>query len=638
MSSAIKPFKNAPVTMNPFVQRDGVTHKVHLEVVPPTAPTGDYQGQVFTFIFDTSGSMYYDACKVGDDARNYHTRMDLLKLVAELMVRMMTEDDTLYLVGFSDNGYELMRPAKMTAAGKESAVAAIKRMSPSGCTNLWNALEVAHAEMSKVEYAETIKHAIMLTDGDESYAAPHPQGTVGAFTALPRSFTLNIMGFGSTVKPEILAGLCAASGGRFSNVADFTTLATTSINIMATALATCSDTLPLFVQYEDGSTSEHKTSLIQYGQPRNVVLVTNKKPVTASTSRSAPVALTEGISPAALCRYDLTAAIRATIASGGRAGSYSVMHIKYCTTDAAPHCAEAHPDTGELVKATADAATWTKWGSKYSWAYLQALENDHRMNFKELGQAHLGAAVFERFKGVGDVIFSRIPKPAATGNLTTGPPNTGEGGGYGGGSGYGGGGYTAPPATTRVVANVAATNDPRNSGGCWSPESLILMADGKYKEVQHVEPGDYVWTEGGYQSKVLYRLELGTYSSVLKMCHVDNLWLTPYHPVKIGGVWRNPCDLVPTVEVPIPKLFNLILDGGSVVDIGGVLTVSLGHELSESGVAHPFFGSRERIMEAIKGQPGFAEGRVVFNNLVALHDNATGMIDGWSEGGNYRLP
>lgn len=638
MSSAIKPFRNAPVSMSPFVEKSGIMHKIHLEVVPPaTAPAAAaaaYQGQVFTFIFDTSGSMGYDACKVGDDARNYHSRMDLLKLVAELMVRMLTEEDTLYLVSFSDNGCELMRPAKMTAAGKESAVAAIKRMYPSGCTNLWNALEVAHAEMSKVEYAETIKHAIMLTDGDESYGAPHPQGTVGAFTALPRSFTLNIMGFGSTVKPDILAGLCAASGGRFSNVADFTTLATTSINIIATAMATCSDKQSLFVQYEDGSSSEHKTSLIQYGQSRNLVFVTSKKPVTASTSMSAPVALTEGLSPAALCRHDITTAIRATIATGGRAGSYASIHAKYIDGPAAAHCAEVHPENGELVKATADAATWTKWGSKYSWAYLQALENDHRMNFKEMGQAHLGAAAFEHFKSVGDAIFSRIPKPTATGTFTTGPPNTGEAPTYGAYGGYGSSAtYTAPPATTRVVANVAATNDPRNAGGCWAPESLIRMADGSRKEIQHVRPGDRVRTEGGNYATVLYTLELGTKQPLLKMCRVSELWLTPYHPVKIGGRWRNPCDLVATMEMPMPKLFNLILDGGHVVEISGAMTVSLGHGLTEAGVSHPFFGSRERIITAISGQPGFAEGRVTYDDLVATHDNNTGMIDGWAEGG-----
>jgi hypothetical protein len=160
------------------------------------------------------------------------------------------------------------------------------------------------------------------------------------------------------------------------------------------------------------------------------------------------------------------------------------------------------------------------------------------------------------------------------------------------------------------------------------------MADGSRKQIQHVRPGDVVRTEGGNSATVLYTLELGTKQPLLKMCRVSELWLTPYHPVKIGGVWRNPCDLVATMEMPMPKLFNIILDGRHVLEISGAITVSLGHGLTESGVAHPFFGSRECIMEAIKGQPGFAEGRVIFKDLVATHDKTTGLINGWAEGGN----
>lgn len=624
MPSTIQPFKNAPVSMTPSFQKVGATYMVHLEAVPPE--TGASQGQVFTLIFDTSGSMSYDACQVGEDATNYHTRMDMLKLVAELLTRMLTDNDTLYLVGFSDNGYELMRPTKMTAAGKEQAVAAIKRMQPSGCTNLWNALEITHAEMSKAEYAETIKHAIMLTDGEESYTAPHPEGTVGAFTALPRSFTLNIMGFGSAVNPEILAGLCSASGGRFSNVADFTTLATTSINIMAAALATCSNQLHLFVEYEDGSRSEHTTSLIQYGQSRNIVFTSTKKPVAASSSTSAPVAFTEGLSLAAQCRHDLTAAIRSTVLSNGRAGLYAAVYAKYGTTAVAAHCAEIRPGSGELVMGTADAFTWHKWGSKYSWAYLQALNTDQRMNFKEKGQAHLGAAVFERFKAVGDGVFSRIPKPVANGKSTTIVPNTGHS-------------YTPmhsgvpTPAPVRTVANTADTNDPTRAGGCWSPGSMMLMADGRRKPVELIQPGDSVWTESG-SDMVMFTLELGTHLLAQNMCRVGKLLLTWYHPVKIGGVWRNPCDIAKVEAMPMPKVYNVILQsGGGVVDIDGVLTISLGHELTEPGVKHSFFGSRARMLEAIIDQPGYDVGRVVYENLCAIRDSVTGDIIGWKEGG-----
>jgi hypothetical protein len=631
MSIAIRPFKNASVAMTPFFSKVGEQYKVHLMVVPPA--TGEYQGQFFTFIFDMSGSMGYDACKVGDDATNYHTRMDLLKLVAELLVQMLTDNDTLYIVGFNDNGCVLMPPTKMTADGKASAVAAIKRMRTSGCTNIWNALEHAQAEMSKPEYAETLKHAIMLTDGEESYpASNHPDGTPGAFAVLNPPFALSILGFGDGVKPDMLTKLTNCSGGRFVNVADFTTLATTSINTLATAMASCASSVPLFITYDDGSTSEHKTGLIQWGQARNIMLTTDKKPVSACTSQSAPVPFIEGISMDAFCRMDMLDALRKAVNSNGTVNGYGPVHAKYVDTAIKRHVSEAAPD-GELVKAIADAATWTKWGSKYTWSYVQALENDHRMNFKEQGQAHLGAAAFEHHKSVGDAVFSRIPKPIATGRSTTTPPMNGEFYGYGSGSSY-----SAPMTTVRAVSNVGATNDPTQAGGCWAPGSKILMADGSRKAVETLMPHDRVWVQDGCgfnEATVDYTLELGTYMSEQNMCRVGNLLLTWYHPVRHEGRWRNPCDLVPTEALHVPKVYNCILSNGHVVDIDGTLTVSLGHEIQDDGVKHPFFGSRTTILAAIKGQTGFAEKRVVYNNLVAMRDS-NGLINGWFDGGNYR--
>lgn len=637
MSTAIKPFKNASLALSPFFTKEGDNYQVHLRVTPPA--TGAYQEQFYTFIFDMSGSMSFDACKVGDDATNYHTRMDLLKLVAELQVNMLTEEDTLYLVGFSDNGCVLMPPTKMTAAGKATATAAIKRMAPSGCTNLWNALEVAHAEMSKHEYAETLKHAIMLTDGEESYpAGSHRDGTAGAFAALNPAFTLNVLGFGESVSPIMLSKLTTTSGGRFVNVADFTTLATTSINTLANAMASCAGSLPLIVTYADGSTTEHKTSLVQYGQDRNIVFTTQKQPVSAATSQSAPVAFVEGVSIDGLCRLELMGAIRKALDSNGMVNGYTAVHAKYAATSVGAHVTEAAPSSGELVKAIADQATWTKWGSKYTWSYLQALENDQRMNFKELGQAHLGAAAFEHHKSVGDAVFSRIPKPIATGKSTAGPPSNGQAYPYPSyamnpGQGYSGG-YTPPVATVRTVTHVAATNDPGQSGGCWAPGSRMLMANGSRKAVEDLQPGDRVWTQTG-DATVDYTFELGTYMSAQNMCRVGGLLLTWYHPVKVDGVWRNPCDLAPTEALHVPKVYNCMLGNGGVVDIDGTLTVCLGHELNEDGVKHAFFGSRAAILDAAKDQPGFATGRVIYNNLVAGRDS-NGLINGWIEGGNYR--
>jgi hypothetical protein len=618
--SAIKPFKNAPVTLTPYYEKvkEG-EWLVHLKVTPP-GDCGASQGQVFTFIFDVSGSMGTNACKVGDDAINYHTRLDLLKLVAELQVKMLTPDDYVYLIAFSDNARVLLPPTKMTEAGRASAIAAIKGMRTEGSTNLWNSLELAYGELSKPEYAETNKHVIMLTDGEESFPANHPGGTAGAFASLKQLFNLQVIGFSEAVKPDLPANLCKTAGGRFSNVADFTTLATTSINATAIAQNTCVSSTTIVVTYGDGSTSDHSTSLIQYGQDRNLVFSVRKQPVTASSNRTATLPFVEGLSLEAKCRFDLMAAIRQAIDRNGTVNPYTTVYSKYGVSSVSNHVTEIHPTTGGLVLGL--GANWQKWGSKYSWAYLQALENDHRMNFKEQGQAHLCGAAFERLKAHGDTVFSSIPKPIATGTSATAAQPSGYGYGYGGG-------YVMP--TVRTVASVTATNDPTQSGGCWAPWSKILMADMTRKALYDLAPGDRVWTKTGVGT-VDYVVELGTLSPQLRMCVVGDLVLTEYHPVYDNGVWRSACDLAPVKLMPMPKLINFLLDYGHVVDIDGVLTVSLGHGLTETGLEHPYFGSRARLLEDMRGQPGFQERRVVFRNLQYNRDPVSGLICGWYDG------
>ena len=597
------PFKNSALTVTAGYS-DGIAH---VAVKPPA--TGERQGLVIALIFDVSGSMQTNACKVGD-SQLYHTRLDLLKLVAELLVRMLGPTDTLTLITFSDNGRVLFPPALMTDEAKERAAMAIKGMRTEGATNLWNSLEVTNDVMSRAEFMESLRYAIMLTDGEESYPAPFPAGTVGGFEQLPRSFVLNIFGFGAQLDSAKLAALTQVAGGRFSNIADFMTLATTSINCMATGLSTCSMGDTVLITYEDGTSSEHKTSLVQFGQDRNIVFKTAKKPVKATLQRGGAAAeFTAEVATPMKARADMLEGIRAVLASRGQRATeiYRPIYAKY------PGLPDVTELNTELVSG-GTAANWDKWGQHYHWAYLQALENDHRMNFKEVGQAHLGGAEFEKWKKLGDTVFSVIPKPQPTGSTTVAQTY---------------GNYSAP--APRATASFDNTNDERNGGGCWAPGSAVRMADGSRKAIELIQPGDMVWTEGG-NAVVEFTVELGTHDSPHQnMCMVGNLCLTWYHPVKQGKIWVPPCTIAEVKAMRMPVVHNLIVSNGHVLDIDGIMTVSLGHCLTEEGVKHAFFGSKERILDAMKGQPGFAERRVVYRNLVALRDPVTSEIVGWKD-------
>jgi hypothetical protein len=111
------------------------------------------------------------------------------------------------------------------------------------------------------------------------------------------------------------------------------------------------------------------------------------------------------------------------------------------------------------------------------------------------------------------------------------------------------------------------------------------------------------------------------------MVQLGELLLTPWHPVLDKLVWRHPADLAPISDYPVKKVYNLVLNKGHIVDISGVLTVSLGHEFRGQTIQHAFFGNKELILYDLASQPGFSEGRPVYQNLMAKKENQ--QIVGW---------
>jgi hypothetical protein len=77
----------------------------------------------------------------------------------------------------------------------------------------------------------------------------------------------------------------------------------------------------------------------------------------------------------------------------------------------------------------------------------------------------------------------------------------------------------------------------------------------------------------------------------------------------------------------MPKVYNLILSRGHVVQISGILSVTLGHGFNRVGVEHSYFGNKKLVLRDLENQPGFVEGRPVFVNLKVKKEND--MVVGW---------
>jgi len=105
------------------------------------------------------------------------------------------------------------------------------------------------------------------------------------------------------------------------------------------------------------------------------------------------------------------------------------------------------------------------------------------------------------------------------------------------------------------------------------------------------------------------------------------LLVTPYHPVRVGGVWTFPCDIAAPKVKNIDIVYNFALKDEHVLYINGVEIVGLGHEFSENAViSHAYFGSKA-VIQDLEKMNGFKDGLVEFypENFIR---NESGLVTG----------
>ena len=283
---------------------------------------------------------------------------------------------------------------------------------------------------------------------------------------------------------------------------------------------------------------------------------------------------------------------------------------------------------GEGQVGMAPAHFW-RWGEHYLRAYKRAQELQQCMNFKDPGLQIYGGTLFHHLQEEGDRLFCTLPAPRPTGAYA----GTGAGAGAGAGA----------------VASMAVFHNP--SGGCFAPQTLIRMTNGKDVPIYDISPGDLVATPSG-PATVIALVTCNSAKRSQPMSKIGDLLITPWHPVGIHGVWRFPADIGGYNDRLMPTVYNLVLDSGHVVyasgfeashtsgagghtapsssGTGSIEACTLGHGFTEAVVAHPFFGT-ERVIEDLRKVAGWDVGRPTFQNLVAIRDADTDMICGWMD-------
>jgi Mg-chelatase subunit ChlD len=576
------------------------------------SPIGESTRQpvVLLAILDNSGSMQESAGGAAGSDDFGFTRLDLVKHAVKTIAAILGPQDRLGIVTFTTAARVVLAPTLMDDAGRARVNTALDTVRPDASTNIWDGIRQAAMLASNAAYAGHHIAAVLLTDGVSNINPPRgilPTLRSASFSLI-NPWTLHAFGFGYGVDSALLADLADWGGGVYGFIPDASMVGTVFINAVAHILTTAVRSAEL--------SATHKLGAVAYGQPREWLLDGGVElpEIAAQVDGSAATV--------AVCRNEfvemLAQAIR--LVSGARYTEVQVLLDDFylrMQPYAADHLAvnamlrDVRSDVeGEgQVGLAVTAPHAQRWGLHYLRAYHRAQQLQMCMNFKDPGLQIYGGDLFHALQDEGDRIFCSLPPPTPSGTARSAA------------AAYGGAGAASPPA-----APMSMSIFHNASAGCFAPGTRIRMADGGVRPIEDLRRGDLVHTPSG-NAEVVAMVTCGSYKRYQPMSLLNGLCITPWHPVRVGGAWHFPADLVGYIDRPMPTVYNLVLDRGHVVIADGVEAVTLAHWLVGPVVEHPFFGT-DAVLRDLERVNGWDVGLPRFINLVALR-NEEGIICGW---------
>lgn len=119
-------------------------------------------------------------------------------------------------------------------------------------------------------------------------------------------------------------------------------------------------------------------------------------------------------------------------------------------------------------------------------------------------------------------------------------------------------------------------------------------------------------------SKVVCLVRCATKNGFSAAVKIGDALFSPYHPVKVNfegeKKWAFPADIGKIEKVKIDSWYNMVIDhDNSPVVIGGVETVTLGHNMKNDVCFHPYYGT-QKVVDALKKYDQFKNGFLEFKD------------------------
>ena len=623
--------KQSPLPISIVARRIADTDKVHIALSVPEMEADTTMTTVFITVVDISGSMgnsSVDNTQKTSDAAAF-SRADLVRHAVATQIGLLRDEDEMALVLF-DNAATIALPrTQMTAGGRAAAKACLPRIRPTGGTAIWAGLQKALTIAESVTNKNVV--IILQTDGESDPSYNPPRGIPDTFRAWldahpTTKLTLHTVGygFGDALDMPLLRSLSNIGSGTANYIPDGSMVGTVFIHLLAN-LMTCQYRgvkvhLPLQGQCIP-------IGFLQAGQTRDLILSLSDSviEITATadnttdhasftlTAATPTVAVAEVAWP--LIHTVLITELQDALIAAEAGAHYDLGSlISTCRAQASNPSIKAllvdlaDPDAskGQLGKAFASTDAFRRWGRHYVPGVLDGHKNQWPINFKDACSTVYGSANTRRLIDRGDEIFTSLPPPTASCATAVAASYA-----YGGGNG------------TYVPVNSMATLH-NSSGGCFTADCKIMMADIRIKRIADLKKGDIVW--GGH--KVLAVIYTPVQKEVDMVTFPMGLKITSWHPMKLkeDGEWVFPVDVGVTEKIFVEAYYNLVLESGHIIELNGYQVVTLGHNFYDNEViAHPYFGTHA-VIDDLKSHPDWESGFVVLDEKDAVRSSENGMI------------
>jgi len=174
---------------------------VHLDVVL-SAPERKGQKRIplhLILALDCSGSMS-------------NGKLDSVKNTVLKLLEHATENDTVGILAFSENVWEVQAPLPMNSTNRETAKNAVQALHTLGSTNIEDTLIMA-IEKAASAAKDQVSRIVLLTDGRPTCKACDCQRLVSIVSGMTKVVSCSTFGYGTDYDPELLVGLSGAGRG-----------------------------------------------------------------------------------------------------------------------------------------------------------------------------------------------------------------------------------------------------------------------------------------------------------------------------------------------------------------------------------------------------------------------------------------